>query len=231
MKTLSITALFATALVANTAHAQFGQGTGIRSGQTFGQKQYPTNDYSNIKRSYGTQSTGYPMATCPTTAYPKTGYPQSKYPKNIYPKVYSTKYSDTTDQTLSGGKPWGERPATQTTGGLPTVAQNTSVPQELQGIWFDISPDGNLWAYVIRANSYDMFEVDPRTNQQVVINGQPVQVDNGPLTFVNGVLHLSPGADVEEGPFNTQATPDGSQLLLISATGDAPRTLTRQRQI
>lgn len=227
MKTLSITALFTAVLVADTAHAQFGQGIGTRPSQTFGQMQSPTNVYSNIKQSYGFQPTGLPMATCPTTAYPKTGYLQSKYSQNVYRK----KYSGTTSQTLSGGNPWGERPAIQTTGGLPTVAQNTGVPQQLQGVWFDISPEGNLWAYVIRANSYDMFEVDPRTNQQVVINGQPVQVDNGPLTFVNGVLHLSPGADVEEGPFNTQATPDASQLVLQSLNGELPRTLTRQRQI
>lgn len=83
----------------------------------------------------------------------------------------------------------------------------------------------------MRANSYDMFEVDPRTNQQVVINGQPVQVENGPLTFRNGMLHLSPQTDVEEGPFITHPSADGTRLTLSSMDGDALRTLTRRRQI
>ncbi len=116
-------------------------------------------------------------------------------------------------------------------GVVPPFTQSTGLPQQLQGTWFDISPDGNLWTYVLRANDYDMFEVDPRTNQQVVFDGQPVQVIKGSISYVNGILHLSQGTDFEEGPFNTSATPDASQLVLQSLAGEQPRTLTRERQI
>ncbi len=116
-------------------------------------------------------------------------------------------------------------------GVVPPFTKSTGLPQQLQGIWFDISPEGNLWTYVLRANDYDMFEVNPRTNQQVVFDGQPVQVIKGSVSYVNGILHLSRGTDFEEGPFNTSAPPDASQLVLQSLAGEQPRTLTRQRQI
>jgi len=236
MKTLiSTTAVLAAILVANTANAQFGYGTTKHNSYGNGQPTYQqTPAYTPPIGTWVTNQ--YPKANYPKTGYRQNGYGKVSYPKRNYPKYNPPKYNRTCHGSLlpsgppqTGGMPWGEPPVRDMPQGPPPVTQ-TGVPQELQGVWFDISPEGNLWTYVVRGNSYDMFEVDPRTNQQVFIDGQPVQVENGPLTFANGVLHLSPGADVEEGPFNVQPTPDGSQLVLISST-DGPRTLTRQRRI
>ena len=113
------------------------------------------------------------------------------------------------------------------TGTVVPFVQNTGVPQQLQGVWFAISPDNTRWKFVVRANSYDMFDIDPSTGQTLVDNGQSAQLINHNLTFNNGVLDLSPGQDVNDGPFNTQAAPDASQLFLTPINGAAPVMLTR----
>jgi len=43
--------------------------------------------------------------------------------------------------------------------------RNTGVPQQLQGVWYAISPENTRWMFVIRANSYDMFDIDPTTGR------------------------------------------------------------------
>ena len=249
MKTLITASMLTVVLVANTAQAQFRLRGGRPGGtQTFGQS---TGGIRQPGRFHGTgtvapsfrqrgfgQTTGFSgfgqqgfqsggfsglgqQSSCPSGMQ---GTTRTRQPR----RAISTR-QQATRQTVDN--PWGNRPNQRNTGGRGSVTQRAGVPQNLQGVWFDISPEGNLWTYVVRADSYDMFEVNPRTNQQVVIDGQPVQVENGPLTFRNGVLHLSPQADVEEGPFATQPSADGTRLTLSSTNGDAPRTLTRQRQI
>lgn len=59
---------------------------------------------------------------------------------------------------------------------------------------------------------FDMYDVNSITQQVIVKEGQPVQLLNRRLTYINGTLSLSPGTEFEDGSFATQPSPDGCQL-------------------
>ena len=70
-------------------------------------------------------------------------------------------------------------------GGNGGVVQNAGIPQHLQGRWYAVSPAGTRWVYVLRANAYDMFDIEPATNLPVMDDdGQPVQLINQNLNCV-----------------------------------------------
>ncbi len=113
----------------------------------------------------------------------------------------------------------------------PVVRQNNqTLPAQLQGVWFDAAtedPQATRFMYVLRANDYDMFEIDKATNQVLIgDDNQPVQLLREPLTFRNGVLTLSPGPN-QEGPFLIGPTAGQSQAFTPMG-GGAARIFTRR---
>jgi len=72
-----------------------------------------------------------------------------------------------------------------------------------------------------------LISIQRPVGRPILDNGQPIQLVNDSLTFSNGVLDLSPGQDVNDGPFNTQAAPDASQLFLSPINGANSVLLTR----
>lgn len=114
------------------------------------------------------------------------------------------------------------------TGEITPPLRGTGFPQQLQGRWYAISPEGTQWMYVIRRHSYDMFDFDRQTGQPIMDDGEPVQLLNHSLSYSSDTLTLSPGTDFEDGPFTVQASADGSQLYLTSQDGSDVRMLTRR---
>ena len=278
MKTLSLTALFAAVLFANTAEAQFGNDNGFNNQQNFnGQSRQRGRRQSRITPELIAGIIGLfddsPRNNVQTVSITGTwnetlngfqlqhtmspgGFHQIIDRRNgnitnshqagfdgtnlqllngrysvaeVSPGVLQLRNSrETRTWVRSNGSGIGNGGGINDGSGtvVPPI-QNTGVPQQLQGFWYAVSPENTRWMFVIRANNYDMFDIDPTTGRPVMDNGQPIQLVNDSLTFNNGVLDLSPGQDVNDGPFNTQAAPDASQLFLTPINGAAPVMLTR----
>lgn len=104
------------------------------------------------------------------------------------------------------------------------------LPQDLRGRWYEVSPQNTHYVYDLRAGDYDMYEVDPATQQ--VLTGQdglPIQLRNEPLLYTNGMLTLSPGPD-QDGPLMISAPPPQFPLgrTLTPLGGGSPRHFTRR---
>ncbi len=259
MKTLSLTALFAAVLVTNTAHAQFGGQQRSGAGQRIpteliqGILQLLNDDHptptTNAVSLTGTWHENYNGTQIRHTIH-ANGYHELYYPATGRTHGHMAHYDGRDLRLLNGlytvtqlnpdtiqlGKSSETRIWTRTgnngNGGgiVPPLNQNTGVPQQLRGIWYAVSPEGTRWVYVIRANSYDMFDFDPATNLPVMEDGFPVQLMDSSLTYTGGVLSLSPGTEFEDGPFMTTASPDSSQLFLTPMNGGPARLLTRNPQ-
>lgn len=184
------------------------------------QRQYKTNyspRNSYVQPSYNynpfqgfTQPQGY-CGTQPGVSTPPFQQPPVQQPPFVFPPFQNPPVQQPpvqqppVQQPPIGLPPIQQPPVQQPPVQQPPVqnppVQNVGLPQNIQGMWFERSPENNRFVYILRANSYDMFEVNPATGQvNIGSDGQPIQLINEPLSFVNGQLILSPGPD-QEGPF------------------------------
>ncbi len=108
------------------------------------------------------------------------------------------------------------------------IAQN--LPKSMQGRWYEVSPDNTRYIYDLRSNDYDMYEVDPATNQVMMgQDGLPIMLQGEPLAYSNGMLTLSPGPD-QDGPLMVGAPPAKypQGKTMTPMTGGAARYFTRR---
>ncbi len=204
MRTLSLTALFATLLFTSTAQAQFS-----------GQFTIPTRKVGPITVSLG----GYPpVQTAHQHRLPCGTDPNflNQPRPGVWPDLQPYPFPQPQPQP----QPW---PNPQ-----PPLTQN--LPADLQGVWYEVSPQQTRYVYDLRARDYDMYEMDPATNRVMVgQDGQALQLLREPLAYSNGMLTLSPGPD-QDGPLMISAPPPQYPLgrTLTPLAGGSVRYITRR---
>ncbi|MCA9039335.1 MAG: hypothetical protein KDA65_03200 [Planctomycetaceae bacterium] len=157
------------------------------------------------------------------------------YQYHSTPKYYSStpKYYSSTPKYTTSSTPvytTSQTPKPVTVKPTTVVAKKvTTLPEELQGTWYELSPQNTIYAYVLRASDYDMYEVNPKTEEVVEgENGQPNMLKKEPLTYENSQLILSPGEN-QEGPYQFKAGPEEFEAakLLTSADGKDVRLISK----